>query len=93
MNLSERYNKKLNEEVAVPEVKMDGVLVQIEVTNACNHRCTFCPNVDSIRKRKMMDFDFARRVMKECSEFLGKDKKICFHMNGEPLLYKKLQSW
>ena len=38
----------------------------------------------------MMDFDFARRVMKECSEFLGKDKKICFHMNGEPLLYKQL---
>lgn len=32
----------------------------------------------------------AKRVMKECAEFLEDDKKICFHMNGEPLLYKRL---
>ncbi len=90
MNLTERYDKKLNEEVEVSDVKLDGVLVQIEVTNACNHRYTFCPNVDSQRKKKMIDCKLAKRVMKECSEFLGKDKKICFHMNGEPLLYKQL---
>lgn len=90
MNLTERYSKKLGEKVEQAEVKLDGVLLQLEVTNACNHRCIFCPNMDSTRKRKMMDESLARRVMEECAEFLGEDKKICFHMNGEPFLYKKL---
>ncbi|MCI9200234.1 MAG: radical SAM protein [Lachnospiraceae bacterium] len=90
MNLTERYSKKLGEKVEQAEVKLDGVLLQLEVTNACNHRCIFCPNMDSTRKRKMMDESLARRVMEECAGFLGEDKKICFHMNGEPFLYKKL---
>ncbi|MCM1037834.1 MAG: radical SAM protein [Ruminococcus sp.] len=90
MNLSERYRRKLDDKVQDPDVKLDGVLLQLEVTNACNHRCVFCPNVDSSRKRTMMDFELARRVMRECADFLGKDRKVCFHMNGEPLLYKRL---
>ncbi len=47
MNLTERYSKKLGEKVEQAEVKLDGVLLQLEVTNACNHRCIFCPNMDS----------------------------------------------
>lgn len=90
MNLSERYRKKLDDRVEKPDVKLDGVLLQLEVTNACNHRCVFCPNVDSSRKKTMMDFELAKRVIKECADFLGRDRKICFHMNGEPLLYKRL---
>lgn len=90
MNLTERYNKKLKERVEQAEVKLDGILLQLEVTNACNHRCIFCPNMDSKRKKRMMDEGLARRVMEECAEFLGEDKRICFHMNGEPFLYNKL---
>lgn len=89
MNLTERYQKKLDE-MQTDDTNLDGVLVQIEVTNACNHRCVFCPNEDSRRKKKMIDFELAHRVMRECAEFLGRDKRICFHMNGEPLLYKRL---
>lgn len=89
MNLSERYSQKLQAHNN-SEVNLDGVLVQLEVTNACNHKCIFCPNVDSSRKKKMMDFDFAKRIMEECAGLLCNDKKICFHMNGEPLLYKQL---
>lgn len=38
----------------------------------------------------MMDYEFAVRIITECSEFLGDNKQICFHMNGEPLLYSRL---
>lgn len=38
----------------------------------------------------MMDEGLARRVMEECADFLGEDKRICFHINGEPFLYNKL---
>ncbi|KAI4450933.1 GTP 3',8-cyclase [Eubacterium plexicaudatum ASF492] len=89
MNLTERYQKKLDR-MQTADAGLDGVLVQIEVTNACNHKCVFCPNADSRRKKKMIDFKLAQRVMRECAEFLGDDKRICFHMNGEPLLYKHL---
>lgn len=91
MNLTERYSEKLGNS-SNGDVKLDGVLVQMEVTNACNHKCIFCPNADSRRKKKMIDYQLAKRVIKECSEFLGADKRICFHMNGEPLLYKELPS-
>lgn len=91
MNLTERYSKKL-ENNSYGDVKLDGILVQLEVTNVCNHKCVFCPNADSGRKKTMMDYQLAQRVIKECAEFLGEDKRICFHMNGEPLLYKELPS-
>ncbi|MCM1297323.1 MAG: radical SAM protein [Muribaculaceae bacterium] len=90
MNLSERYKEKLSEEVGSVEVGLDNVLVQLEVTNACNHKCYFCPNSESIRPIKVMDYQFARNIMHECAQFLGQKKKICFHMNGEPLLYRQL---
>lgn len=90
MNLTERYSKKLETTVNGQQISLDGVLLQLEVTNACNHKCTFCPNVESHRSKKMIDFELAKRVMKECADFLGADKRICFHMNGEPLLYKRL---
>lgn len=89
MDLTDRYKDKLNK-MKYDNRKMDDILLQLEVTNACNHKCVFCPNADSTRKKGMMDYDFAKRVMKECSDFLGSNKKICFHMNGEPLLYKNL---
>lgn len=93
-NLSDRYKAKLEQynvkNIPPQHPSMDGVLLQLEVTNACNHRCIFCPNHDSSRSKMFIDFDFAARCIKECASFLGKEKKICFHMNGEPFLYKKL---
>lgn len=90
VNLSERYQNKLDKEQRFDEVELDNILLQMEVTNACNHRCYFCPNADSTRPTKMMAYEFAEKVMQECANFLGRGKKICFHMNGEPLLYKRL---
>lgn len=90
MNLTQRYQDKLESKQRFDKVRFDNVLLQMEVTNACNHRCYFCPNSDSTRPTKMMAYEFAEKVMRECADFLGNGKKICFHMNGEPLLYKRL---
>lgn len=90
MKMSERYHSKLSGRPDIESTEYNGILVQLEVTNACNHKCYFCPNRNSIRDTKMMDFDFAKRIIRECKELIGKDSKICFHMNGEPLLYKRL---
>lgn len=88
MKLTERYSEKLD--LLGGGENLDGILLQLEVTNVCNHKCIFCPNAESTRKKKMMDLGLAERVIKECADFLGEDKRICFHMNGEPLLYKGL---
>lgn len=90
MNLTERYKDKLENKQGFEDVGLDNVLLQMEVTNACNHRCYFCPNADSTRPTKMMPYEFAEKIMRECADFLGTGKKICFHMNGEPLLYSRL---
>lgn len=39
MNLTERYSKKLETTVNGQQISLDGVLLQLEVTNACNHKC------------------------------------------------------
>lgn len=83
MNLTERYSEKLNVEIDKTDISLDSILLQLEVTNACNHKCVFCPNADSRRNRKMMDLVLAKKIMKECAEFLGVDKRICFHMRGK----------
>lgn len=86
-----RYEKKLHTpEADLCAQGMGGILLQLEVTSACSHRCVFCPNQMSRRKKQAMDYAFARRIISECAAFLGKDKRICFHMNGEPMLYPKL---
>lgn len=51
MNLTERYSKKLETTVNGQQISLDGVLLQLEVTNACNHKCMFCPNVESHRPK------------------------------------------
>lgn len=90
MNLTQRYQEKLHGKCDGLTPGLDGILLQLEVTNACNHHCCFCPNVSSHRRKTMMDYEFAVRIIKECAAFLGKNKQICFHMNGEPLLYSRL---
>lgn len=90
MKLSDMYEDKLNT-FSTKNGMYDNILVQLEVTNACNHSCYFCPHADSIRPIKMMDINFAKRIIKECADFLGRNKRICFHMNGEPLLYNNLR--
>ncbi len=60
----------------------------IELVNACNFRCTFCPQGDLKRKQRPMDFDLAKKVVRDLAE-MGHHYPIRVHLMGEPLLYPK----
>lgn len=62
--------------------------LMIEVTNICNHRCVFCANSKSIRKRGTADIGMVQEVITEAYQ-LGA-RELSFHAMGEPLLYKEL---
>lgn len=58
----------------------------IEITNACNLACSFCPYPIMERKKGVMDFDLFRKVVDELAE---KEiaSWICLHLMGEPTLH------
>lgn len=58
----------------------------IELTNICNFRCTFCPQVDLQRPQQMMELDLARKVLQDLAN-MGHHQPIRLHLMGEPLLY------
>ena len=80
----QKYRNKL--EVAGFSLCPDwpSAMMQLEVTNICNHQCLFCTNPSMTRKRMVLDQDLAFRLIREGAH-LG-IKQLCFHMNGEPLV-------
>jgi len=65
--------------------------LRIEITNACNHRCIFCPNSFHGRKRKNMDPILVERIIVEAAEL--KIKRVALFMNGEPFLVPDLAKY
>lgn len=59
--------------------------IYIEITNACNLNCSFCP--DYGRKREFMSKDVFEHIIKDISRHT---KYIFFHVMGEPLLHPLL---
>lgn len=60
----------------------------VELVNACNFRCTFCPQVGLQRKQRPMDFDLAKKVVRDLAE-MEHHYPIRVHLMGEPLLYPR----
>ena len=58
----------------------------LEVTNACNFRCDFCPQGELKRKPAILDLDLARKVLGDLRD-MGHAHPIRLHLLGEPLLY------
>lgn len=64
--------------------------VQIELTEGCNRRCTFC-GIHSLYRDKtdiryrFMKLDLAKQIARDLNKWLGK-VRIEFAMQGEPLL-------
>ena len=61
--------------------------VFIELTNHCNHHCTFCPSDSMVRTRGHMSPDLFRSI---CDQ-LARDNlasSIAFHLMGEPFINK-----
>lgn len=84
------YIEEINKRIEAPEDyplyprDMNRVTLRLETTNVCNHRCEFCPNSKLQREKKIIDRDFAMRIISEAAE-MGV-KKAAFFLMGEPLL-------
>jgi MoaA/NifB/PqqE/SkfB family radical SAM enzyme len=63
-------------------------IVQIEATNICNAKCTFCPRDDMDRKQGIMDMALYERIVDECAR-LG-IKHLRMHNYGEAFVDKRL---
>jgi len=63
-------------------------IVQIEATNICNAKCTFCPRDDMKRRQGVMDMDLYRKVVDECASLgIG---HVRMHNYGEAFVDKRL---
>lgn len=72
------------------------LVVHIESTNLCNFKCKFCPTGDHELLKKynvkkgIMEYQIFCKVIDDLCEFKRKVKNILFHIEGEPLLNKRL---
>jgi len=61
--------------------------VDIELTNACQLRCIFCPRKYMTRKRGFMEWKVYKKIIDEIN---GKSKTVYLHQFGESLLHSDL---
>jgi hypothetical protein len=70
--------------------------VNIDVCNACNFRCSFCPTGDVEllkmvgRKNAVMKLDLFKKIIDDLRQFNGKIVVVSLHKDGEPLLNRQL---
>jgi MoaA/NifB/PqqE/SkfB family radical SAM enzyme len=65
----------------------------IEITNACNFKCTWCPDDIMGRRRGFMKKEKAFRILDEIAEkrsWLGPLYPVKLHQMGEPMLHPDL---
>jgi radical SAM protein with 4Fe4S-binding SPASM domain len=63
-------------------------IVQIEATNLCNAKCTFCPRDDMKRPQGFMDMALYQKIVDQCAG-LG-IRHVRMHNYGEAFLDKRL---
>lgn len=64
-------------------------IYQVEISNYCNLKCTYCPHSIQTRKKGFMTLETFNKVLmlaKKCQQ-----KMIYLHNFGEPLLHPKLE--
>lgn len=64
-------------------------IIYLEITNACNFTCDYCPIDKQTRKKIVMSSDFARNIIDQIAENDLTDF-LTFHLMGEPFLHKDL---
>lgn len=66
-------------------------IIYLELTNACNFTCDYCPIDKQTRKKIVMEEGFAQSIIDQIADNELTDF-ITFHLMGEPFLHKKLAS-
>jgi organic radical activating enzyme len=62
--------------------------LNIELSSACNFDCAYCPEHQMTRKKQLMDYDLAIRLLSEVKE-MGLTEEINFYHMGETLLHRR----
>ncbi len=65
--------------------------LMIEVSNYCNHKCVFCSNQFSNRRREFIDIDLCVDVIDKA--YLLGAREISFHGMGEPFTNPNLEKY
>ncbi len=60
--------------------------VHIEISNICNLKCSFCPEV--VRDKKLISTQLFRQAVRQVAPLT---EQIAFHLMGDPLLHPHLQ--
>lgn len=63
----------------------------IEVSNACNHACSFCAYTTMERPNKIMNYDLFKKIIKEAIEL--KVEEFGLHGGSEPLTCKNIEEY
>lgn len=80
---------QVRKDLLVPVPSFPKVML-IEVTNACNHACSFCANKEMTRKRGSIDLSLLDSILVQ-SYRLG-TREVGFYSTGEPFLYKHIDA-
>ncbi len=62
--------------------------IYIEISNVCNLRCSFCPEV--VRDKQFMGPALFKKTAAAVAPLTG---VVCFHLMGEPLLHPQFESY
>lgn len=65
--------------------------ISIELTNACNFECIYCPDDIMARKQGVMDKDLAIKLLNEISDY-NLSRSVAFFLMGEPLLHPHFET-
>jgi len=64
-------------------------IIYLELTNACNFKCDYCPIDQQTRLKEMMPTELARRIIDEIADN-DLTEFLTFHIMGEPYLHKQV---
>lgn len=65
--------------------------MMVELSNACNHACTFCPNPHMTRTKGRIDDQLMFRIITEAAE--AGVREIGFYTTGDPFIHKGLAAF
>lgn len=94
MKMQGELDKRIKNNVVVDDYSVIAPFPRnmlLEVTNICNDACIFCANPKTSRKKKMMDFAFGKKIMKDAYE--QGTREVGFYSTGEPLVNTELEKY
>lgn len=62
--------------------------INIEISNVCNLKCNFCPDVH--RDKKVMRLELFRKIISQVAPLTS---EVCLHLMGEPLGHPQLSEF